>query len=198
MVKKIRNNRKKEEKLLRDKKKRKQVKGIKSEIKIKELKENKLNDKEVETEDRENINNENFTEFLQQPVGSSAPVLEKVASADTRNLEQEIATVRSLDSKERKEDTGIDYVADRTDYVSVSDEDTTRQIERNEFQYNRASPNNTMFQEDKESEKTRMIIGKGDTPQGNAERENRFEIERQTFVKSNKDTKKYVNEGDYK
>ena len=153
----------------------------------------------VEKENRENINDENFTEFLEPPVGGSAPVLEKVASADTRSLEQELATVRALDSKEKKENIGTDYAANRTNYISISDEDVTRQRERNESRHNETSPDyNTMFQEDKEREKTKIIMGKGDIPQGNAERGNRFEMERQAFVERDKDIKKYVNEGDYK
>ena len=179
------------------KRKKEKVKKLLDKEKLTELKEKsglKEITEEAEKEDLEDINDENFTEFLQQPVGSSAPVLEKVASVeDIRNLEQEFATIRALGSREKKEDTGTDYITNRTNYLSISDRDTTRQRERDEPQYNEHSHDyNTMFQEDKEREMTRTIIGKGDMPQENVERENRFEIERQAFVKMDKDTKKYT------
>lgn len=185
------------------KRKKEKVKKFLDKEKLTELKEEsglKEKTEEVEKEDREDINDKNFTEFLQQPVGSSAPVLKKVTSAkDIRNLEQELVTIQTLDPGERKEDTGTDYITNRTNYLSISDRDTTRQRERDESQYNEPRPDyNTMFQEDKEREMTRTTIGKGDMPQGNVERENRFEIERQAFVKMEKGTKKYVNEGDHK
>lgn len=184
-------------------KKQTKVKKISKEKKVKEIGLKKKEIKkaveksdlvdEIEQEEK-NIDNEEFVEFLQQPIRSS-PVLERVAVAgEQTDLEDQLALVQRQQTPEREENT-IRYNETQSEYFSVGG--NTR--ERRDVEYVSTGDYGTMLQQNKESEETRRLTGMADQRSEWADRGNdRFSMERQAFVEEDKETRKYMSKGDYK
>jgi hypothetical protein len=179
-------------------KKKSIIKKIKKKVKIKEIKNfgeikeihDESNLREVIKRNEEVLDENRLLEFLQANAGS--PVLERVADAsDLENLEQSIAHVQVPDSRE-KEDTGTDYLSIKSDYLSI-DSDNSNSPE-NTYTESPTDYSALMIQNE-EAEETRRLTGRGDISQN---RGNGFEREKQSFIESDKETRKYVSKGESK
>lgn len=198
MVKKLKRNVKKRKevaKKIKEKSLKKKIKAIKSLDKVEELKKDKSGLEESMEELEEDFDENKFVEFLQPSTESTSPVLEKVASADDlANLEQGLAVVQSSGSGE-KEQENINYSTTEQSYDSIGKADEGEQ--RNNIPTYAGPSVDYSFEQDEKIEETRRFVGKGDMPQGR-ERRDRFEIEKQAFIKADRNTKKYISKGDYK
>jgi len=159
---------------------------------VEEIKEIKEDSKPIKT-----IDENEFTEILQQQIVSSVPVLERVADADDqRNLEQELAAIQ-LPSREEEEEKEINYSTTSSDYISTN---TIGRGSENRSQYESTSTGySPMFQDNEEQEETKRAMGQGDFTQRNEN--NRTEIERPGSIKEDeksRETRKYMSKGDYK
>tara|TARA_B100000315_G_scaffold62270_1_gene56532 strand:- start:28 stop:627 length:600 start_codon:yes stop_codon:yes gene_type:complete len=143
----------------------------------------------------EDFDENKFVEFLQPSIESVTPVLEKVASADDLIDLSRGFVVQTPGSREKEQEDEINYSTTNQNYDSSGRTDEGEQRNNNSAY---AGPSvNYSFEQTEEGEETRRLVGQGDMSQ-RSKRNDRFEMEKQNFVKPDKDTKKYVGKGDFK
>ena len=143
----------------------------------------------------EDFDENKFVEFLQPSIESVTPVLEKVASADDLIDLSRGFVVQTPGSREKEQEDEISYSTTSQGYDSAVRTDEGEQ--RNNGTTYADTSANYSFEQIEESEETRRLVGQGDMSQ-RSKRNDRFEMEKQNFVKPDKDTKKYVGKGDFK
>jgi len=137
------------------------------------------------------IVDERFVEFLQP--SSKVPVLEKITRNDDINLEEQLGNV--VFKPQEKENRGnINYAETKSNYLSATNPNGDSDVK-----YVQSSDYVTMLQDSKESRETRNIMRNTGEKIVGEKRGNRWEnIERETFVDENNNTKKYLARGDYR
>ena len=159
-------------------------------LETKKINEESELEREVETGEEETGKSE-FREFL-KPIGKTAPVLEKVATARGVELEEQLANIR-INPREKEEEKAIKYNDMKSDYAGIAN--TERRGERVNY-VESSGTYATMLQETKESKETRKRLGLGDSRTD--QRTERWDVERQPFAEPDDSTKKYLSKGDYK
>ncbi len=172
------------------------------ELKDKSKKEETELEKEIEDSQKENkkfssfpmekeIVDEKFVEFLQP--STKIPVLEKIARNEDTNLEEQLGSV-VFKPREAENRGTINYTETKSNYLATANPNGD-----NDVKYVQSSDYVTMLQENKESRETRNIMRNTGERIVGEKRQNRWEnIEKETFVEGNNNTKKYLARGDYR
>lgn len=188
------NKKKNEKQIKKIKTETEKKKSEKEETNFKKIKIEKLAEKNLEgeiEESDEEVNDENFTGFLQPLTPRrTSPVLERVASTREIALEEQLAAVKG-----ENEERTINYNETKSDYLTTNPERNPRTTN-----YMERSPNySELIQQEKAGKETRRILEQtGEKPMEQNQR-NRWEMmEKARFLEENEETKKYISKGDYK
>jgi len=190
MVKKVKKGGEKEKKKnSKDKGKTKKIKRVKEDKK--EYSEKNLEEEIIEIKEKQK---KGVLETYEEPITNleisltetKAPVLERVAIAKQTPITRTI-TPQNVDT-ERDSQREVNYDSTSSAYLTTAPE----KREENNSQYEGTSVNYSSM--DQENEETRRLLTGGDMSQL---RRTNDSIEKQAFVKQEKETRKYISEGDH-